>query len=149
MKDRRQLTILIAAGIIAVVAVTLGFAVMSRSSQAGASDADGPAQTLAVQSVVARVEQWPETLAVYGDIVPWDDVIVSAQVGGQPLAEVVVRVGDRVRAGHVLARFDTAMLRVEVKRLRADVEQAAAEVAQASAERDRALQLADSGGISQ
>lgn len=149
MKDRRQLTILVATGIVAVVAVALGLAAMSRSTKAGASDTDGPAHTLAVQSAVARVEQWPDTIAVYGNIVPWDELIVSAQVGGQPLAEVPARVGDRVRGGQVLARFDATMLHVEVKRLRADVEQAAAEVAQANAERDRALQLADSGGVSQ
>jgi RND family efflux transporter MFP subunit len=149
MKDRRLLTILVATGIVAVVAVASGLAAMSRNTKAGASDTDGSAHSLAVQSAVARVEQWPDTIAIYGNIVPWDEVIVSAQVSGQPLAEVAARVGDRVRAGQVLARFDAAMLRVEAKRLRADVEQAAAEVAQTNAERDRALQLADSGGVSQ
>jgi RND family efflux transporter MFP subunit len=49
----------------------------------------------------------------------------------------------------VLARFDTEMLRAEVRRLRAEVEQAKAEVGQANAERDRALRLADSGGVSE
>ena len=44
-------------------------------------------------------------------------MIVSAQVEGQPLVELRANVGDRVRTGQVLARFDTEMLRAEVSRL--------------------------------
>jgi RND family efflux transporter MFP subunit len=149
MRDRRQLTILVAIGMVAVVAAAIGLASMSRSTRHETSATDVPANTLAVASVVARVQEWPETIAVYGNVVPWDELIVSAQVTNQPLAEVTARVGDSVRGGQVLARFDTAMLQVDIKRLRADVEQAAAEVARANAERDRALQLADSGSVSQ
>jgi RND family efflux transporter MFP subunit len=103
---------------------------------------------LAVRSVVARMEQWPETIEAFGNIAPWEEMIVSAHVEGQPLVELRANVGDRVRSGQVLARFDTAMLIAEVRRLRAEVEQAMAEVGQANAERDRALQLADSGAVS-
>jgi len=146
--SRSAVTILVAIGMTGAMAAAIWPHATSLSSRNGASDVDARASTLAVQSSVARVEQWPDTIAVYGNIVPWDELIVSAQVSGQPLAEVNARVGDRVRAGEVLARFDAAMLRVEVKRLSAAVEQAAAEVAQSNAERDRALQLVDSGGVS-
>ncbi len=113
------------------------------------ADVETSANLLTVQSVVARSEQWPETIEAFGNIVPWDEMIVSAQVEGQPLVELRVNVGDHVRSGQVLARFDTAMLVAEVRRLRAEVEQARAEVGQANVERDRALRLADSGGLSE
>jgi RND family efflux transporter MFP subunit len=103
---------------------------------------------LAVHSVVAGLEQWPETIEAFGNIAPWDEMIVSAQVEGQPLIELRANVGDRVQRGQVLARFDTAMLLTEVRRLRAELDQATAEVGQANVERDRALQLADSGAVS-
>lgn len=122
---------------------------MRSPTHGSTSDVEVSATTLAVRSVVARIEQWPETIEAFGNIVPWEEMIVSAQVEGQPLVELRANVGDRVRRGQVLARFDTAMLTAEVRRLRADVEQATAEVSQANSERDRAVQLADSGGVSE
>ena len=104
---------------------------------------------LTVRSVVARAERWPATIEASGNIVPWEEMIVSAQVEGQPLVELRANVGDRVRSGDVLARFDKAVLRAEVMRLRAEVQQAEAQMAQARAERDRAVQLLDSGGVSE
>jgi RND family efflux transporter MFP subunit len=103
---------------------------------------------LSVHTVVARSQQWPATIEASGNIVPWEEMIVGAQVDGQPLVELRANVGDRVTSGEVLARFDTAMLRAEVRRLRAEVAQAEAEVTQANAERDRAVQLVDSGAVS-
>ena len=132
-----------------VTAIWLIATASSTAEGASASDAEPSVSSLTVHSVVARSEQWPATIEAFGNIVPWEEMIVSAQVDGQPLVELCANVGDRVRSGQVLARFDVEMLRAEVRRLRAEVEQARAEVGQADAERDRALQLADSGGVSE
>jgi RND family efflux transporter MFP subunit len=112
------------------------------------SEVESTANLLAVQSAVARVDQWPSTIEAFGNITPWEETIVSAQVEGQPLVELRANVGDRVRRGQVLARFDTGKLRAEVRRLRAEVAQTKAELGQANVERDRALQLAESGVLS-
>lgn len=111
-------------------------------------DSGAASHLLAVRSAVARTEDWPATLEVFGNLAPWDEIIVGAQVEGQPLVELRANVGDRVRRGQILARFDTDKLRAEVLRLKAEFEQARAEAAQAESDRDRALALANSGAIS-
>lgn len=107
------------------------------------------AATHAVRTATVREEQWQETIEAFGNIHPWEEMIVSAQIEGQPLVELQANVGDRVKRGQVLARFDDTMLLAEAERLRAETEQAAAEVDQANSERDRALQLVNSGGVSE
>lgn len=151
MKERRKITTLITGGIVVFLAAGVWIIAMPSATQDGYSDADARASAnlLSVRNVVARTEQWPETIEAFGNIVPWEEMIVSAQVEGQPLVELFASVGDRVRRGQVLARFDTAMLVSEVRRLRAEVEQATAGVDQANSERDRARKLARSGGISE
>jgi RND family efflux transporter MFP subunit len=147
---RRLMALIVGSVAVCAVAVVWLNAVGSTSEPAlSTSDTVASANRLTVHSVVARWEQWPETIQAFGNIVPWEEVIVSAQVEGQPLVELRANVGDRVRKGEVLARFDDKMLRTEVSRLRAEVQQARAEVGQANAERERALELADSGAVSQ
>jgi RND family efflux transporter MFP subunit len=148
MKSLSRPAALIVSGI-AFALVTVTWLIATASSPHDASPAQTSASMLTVNSAVARFEQWPETIEAFGSIAPWEEMIVSAQIEGQPLVEVRVNVGERVRRGQVLARFDTDMLAAEVRRLHAEVEQARAEVGQANAERDRTLQLADSGGVSQ
>jgi RND family efflux transporter MFP subunit len=147
MNKQRKLTTFIAGGI-AVCLITSVWLIATDSS-AQTSEVEAAANLLAVRSVAARSQQWPETIEVFGNIAPWEEMIVSAQVEGHPLVELHANVGDRVLNGQVLARFDREKLRVEVKRLHAEVAQARAEVGQANGERDRALQLADSGGVSE
>jgi RND family efflux transporter MFP subunit len=146
MNNRRKISMLIASSI-AVCLVTAVW-LIALASPTQETDVETSANRLTVQSVIARTEQWPETIEAFGNIAPWEEMIVSAQIEGQPLVELRANVGDRVRSGQVLARFDTARLRAEVRRLRAEVEQARAEVDQANVERDRALQLANGGGVS-
>jgi RND family efflux transporter MFP subunit len=104
-----------------------------------AQNAATPALT--VTAVATREEMWPDTVRATGAIEPWQEAIVSAQVGGQRVIEVLAEVGDSVRAGQVLARFDTATLRAEEAELAAAVQQARASLAEAEANRDRAMAL--------
>jgi RND family efflux transporter MFP subunit len=149
--NRRKLMMLIAGSVAVCTVATVWLNAIGSTPEPEVSTADAvtSASRLTVHSVVARSEQWPETIQAFGNIVPWEEMIVGAQVEGQPLVELRANVGDRVRKGQVLARFDSQMLRAEVSRLRAEVEQARAEVGQANAERERALELADSGGVSE
>lgn len=151
MKDRRKATTLIAGGMAVFLMMVAGLIAVPPSTQGehSSSDVEASANLLAVRGVVARLELWPETIEAFGNIVPWDEMIVSAEVEGQPLVELRANVGDRVRSGQVLARFDAAMLVAEVTRMRAEVEQVTAEVGHANAERDRAQRLANSGGVSE
>ena len=117
MNNRKRNTALAVGSLVACgLAAAWFFSRPSRSSEPETS-----VSRLTVRSVVARTERWPATIEASGNIVPWEEMIVSAQVEGQPLVELRANVGDRVRGGDVLARFDKAVLRAEVMRLRAEV----------------------------
>jgi RND family efflux transporter MFP subunit len=109
----------------------------------GAARAQGPAAAPALTVTAAQVERemWPEEVRAAGAIEPWQEAVVSAQVGGQRLVEILAEVGDAVRAGQVLARFDAAALRAEEAELLASLQQAEASLREAEANRERALAL--------
>jgi RND family efflux transporter MFP subunit len=110
---------------------------------------EGAVPALTVTVAKSTVEQWPEEVRATGAIEPWQEAVVSAEVGGQRLVEILAEVGDRVRAGQVLARFDPATLRAEEVELRASVQQAEAALREAEANRERALALREQRLISE
>jgi RND family efflux transporter MFP subunit len=142
----------------AVGAVTLAalvaFALLV-AGRAGGTSAPGVATApaaaavaLTVTAAVAQSTPWPMTLDATGAIAPWQEASVGTQLGGLLLREVNANVGDLVRRGQVLARFDTQMLEADDALLRANLRQAEAAAAQTEANRLRALQLQGGGGIS-
>jgi RND family efflux transporter MFP subunit len=74
---------------------------------------------------------------------------VSAQIGGQRLVEIRAEIGDAVRAGQTLARFDAATLRAEEAELLASVAQAEAALREAEANRARAVALRERNLVSE
>ena len=88
----------------------------------------------------------PQTLAqrvpANGSLAAWQEAIVGAEAQGLRLTEVRVNVGDRVRAGDVLARLQDDTVRAELAQAEAVLAEAtaAADEARAQAERARALQ---------
>jgi RND family efflux transporter MFP subunit len=110
---------------------------------------EGAAPALTVTVAKATVERWPEEVSAAGAIEPWQEAVVSAEVGGQRLVEIRAEVGDSVRAGQVLARFETATLRAEEAELLASVQQSEAALREAEANRERALALREQRLISE
>lgn len=134
----------------AVIAIGLAALIpflMSRDATPVARPDSGVASPVTV--ALAQQVQWPSTIDASGAVAPWHEASVGAQVPGLRLAEIRVNVGDIVKRGQVLARFDTEMLHAEQAQLAAALAQAEATVAQADANRQRALQLRSSGGISE
>ena len=87
-------------------------------------------------------------VAANGNIAAWQDAIVGAEAHGMRLAEVLVNVGDAVRKGQVLARFDSALASAELAQSRAAVAEAEATLAEAAANAQRARELQPSGVLS-
>jgi RND family efflux transporter MFP subunit len=112
-----------------------------------ADDASAPALTVTAAQVERQT--WPEEVRASGAIEPWQEAVVGAQIGGQRIVEIVAEVGDEVKAGAVLARFDTARLRAEEAELVASVQQMAAALREAEANRDRALALKERSLLSE
>ncbi len=99
------------------------------------------APALTITSAIPRLAAWPVTFQAWGTVAPWQEASISSQIGGYPLIDVRVNVGDQVKKGQVLARLDPALLRADEAELQASYDQA-------NANRRRALGLKSSGGIS-
>jgi RND family efflux transporter MFP subunit len=104
-----------------VVAAVIG-TVVWRSRLAAPSDED-------VRSVVVDRGTMLVTVLASGSVEPRSRVEMAFEVPGQ-VAEVPVKVGDRVKAGDVLARLDSERLALQVQQARASLESARAQLAQ-------------------
>jgi RND family efflux transporter MFP subunit len=105
-----------------------------------------PAMTVTVAS--PENEALPIRIAANGDIAAWQEAIISSDMADLRLVEVRVNVGDRVRAGEVLAVFDDEPVKVAVAQARAAVVEAGAVVAEAEENARRARALENSGALS-
>ena len=83
-----------------------------------------------------------------GNIAPWQEAIIGAEVNGLKLIDVRVNVGDAVKKGQVLATFSSDTARAELLQVQAGVAEAQATLAEAAANASRALSLKDTGALS-
>lgn len=130
---------LIAAGIFSAALVIVGGLVWSRMPKP--VEAKAPAPALTVTAAAPRQAVWPTILEVPGAIVAWQEAIISPQISGYQLTEILVNVGDQVKKGQVLARINQALLRADEALLLANFEQA-------NANHKRALTLKSNGFMS-
>lgn len=96
---------------------------------------------MTITSASAAEVSWPDTLEASGPITAWQEAIIGSQISGQALTEVLVNVGDNVKKGQVLARYNTDMLLAQKAELQANW-------VQAEADRKRALTLKKTGAMS-
>jgi RND family efflux transporter MFP subunit len=97
---------------------------------------------LTVTSVRAELRNWPGSISTSGNITAWQESLIGAQVAGLRLIELNAQVGDVVKRGQVLARFDADLLQTELAQLTASFEQA-------DANKNRALRLKGTGSVSE
>jgi RND family efflux transporter MFP subunit len=128
------------AGIAAVAVLGgIGILVAQRQPSATTPPAATPAERplelveLEIHTVASRVLK--EKVRFTGSTQPVDQTIVKSRVAGR-LAEVLVREGDRVEAGQVLARFESVELQARLNEKLSSLEAARAEARWA--EKDRA-----------
>lgn len=104
---------------------------------------------LTVTRATPQRQQWPATIEAAGSIAPWQEAIIGAQLSGLRLIEVRGNVGDVVKRGQVLARFDADMLAADLAQLKANLSQAQATAAQAETNKLRVLKLKNAASLSQ
>jgi len=131
------------------VAVSLGFVVALMTvaacgrSEDSAQAGDGGARDAVMTVTAAPLERvdLTRTISMNGSLYAWQDVIISSEVGGYRVAEVLVDVGDRVRKGQRLVSLSKALLEAEVATKQAALKQREAELmnAQSSLERGQSL----------
>jgi len=105
-----------------------------------------PALTVAI--VTPQQAMLPLTLAANGNLAAWQEALVGAEGSGLRIAEVLVNVGDRVRRGQVLARFDGGTLHAETAQAQAALAEAEAAAAEAANNAARARTLSQTGAMS-
>ncbi len=76
--------------------------------------APAPAASMTVTTATVRAEEVVRTVPATGSIFPWQEVIVSAEVGGYRVATVLVDVGSRVQKGQPLVQLSEDMLQAEL-----------------------------------
>jgi len=118
------------------------------NDQSTGSDASIEQSVLSVETVSPSQDDIGSTLSADGTINAKDTANVSAKVNGVAIERILVEEGDRVRAGQVLAVFDTDAMKQQVLQAQADVAEAEATLANASADAARVLPLIDIDAIS-
>lgn len=101
-----------------------------------------------VPLVRSKTQLWQHQIEASGDILPWHESQISAEVGGLRLASVHVNLGDTVKKGQVLARLDAASVETDLDVANAHLAEAEAVRLQAVATLERANRLVPSGGVS-
>ncbi|MBK1614492.1 hypothetical protein CKO44_13540 [Rubrivivax gelatinosus] len=137
------------APVVAFVSVLGVAGCTSGSDQASppAQAASGPS-ALSVNLVRPRSEQWPRQLKSTGQIVAWQEVVISPETGGLRLKELKVDIGAKVRRGQVLALLADDSLRVDHRKQEAAVLQARISLEQATSDLRRSRLAEGSGALS-
>ena len=144
--NRKSTTIIL----IAVGAIILGAIALFYSKNTPKPDKTAlppkAALTVSTESPVAR--SLPMVLSANGSIAAWQEAIISSESEGLKLVEVKANVGDRVRAGQVLATFSSDRGRAEVAQAKASMLEAEANASEAAGNADKARTLQASGALS-
>lgn len=133
--------------VLACCAMLIVWLLRPESPDASAAGKAEPALT--VTRAVPQWRQWPTTIEASGAIAAWQEAVIGAQQAGLRLIEVNVNVGDQVKRGQLLARFDADMLRADLAQLQANLAQARATAAQAEINKQRVLKLKNAATLSQ
>ena len=144
--NRKSTTIIL----IAVGAIILGAVALFYSKNTPKPDKTAlppkAALTVSTESPVAR--SLPMVLSANGSIAAWQEAIISSESEGLKLVDVKANVGDRVRAGQVLATFSSDRGRAEVAQAKASMLEAEANASEAAGNADKARTLQASGALS-
>jgi RND family efflux transporter MFP subunit len=108
----------------------------------------GPKSALTVDTVRPSRSELPIRLAANGNIQAWQEALIGSELNGLRLAEVLVNVGDRVKAGQVLARFAGESVAADLAQANAGLLEAEANAAEATGNADRARKLESTGALS-
>lgn len=143
---------LILLGLGAVAALALGAVVLMPKPEAPAAEPASETQAaaaLTVQVAPPEVLDWPVEIRASGWIEPWQEAVISAEVGGLRIEAVHAEIGDQVAAGDLLVELSQDSPLNEIRQLEAQLQSAQAVLDQAQADADQARTLTGGGAISQ
>jgi RND family efflux transporter MFP subunit len=131
----------------AVLAVAAALLVTSRAASDPKTAPVKPALT--VTTARPEAARMPLSLRANGNVAAWQEAVIGSESNGLRLREVLVNVGDVVKQGEVLARFDAAVVEADIAQARAALQEAEANAAAAAADVKRSRALQSSGALSE
>ncbi|TPV59973.1 efflux RND transporter periplasmic adaptor subunit [Aestuariibacter sp. GS-14] len=129
---------------ITVVALLL----MAGCEEEALTDLRPPRSVLTVETVSPAKAFWPQTLKANGEINAWQKASISSEIANLKLLEILADVGDKVEKGQVLARFDTASVKLDVEQAKASLLEAEANLLYAQKQAERNIKLNQKGTVS-
>ena len=119
-----------------------------QASATKATTAERPLELIAAELHTVKPRRLVDTVRFTGTTQPIDQTIVKARVAGR-LAEVLVREGDKVTKGQLLARFEATELQAKVNERQSAVDAARADARWTTRDRADKEQLASRNIVSQ
>ena len=110
--------------------------------------ATGIKPALSVETTRPVAVNWPMTLTLNGSIYPWQEALVSAEIGGLRIREVLADVGKQVHQGEPLVLLADETVKADLQKQLATVEKDKAALAEARSNADRAREIRESGALS-
>jgi HlyD family secretion protein len=147
IKIKLQPVALVLITVVALAAVAIAI-YSSKSGGKTEPVAAAPKPALTVTAARPEPTRLPIKLSANGNIVAWQEAIIGAESNGLRLTEVLVNVGDTVKAGQSLARFSGDSVQADVAQARASLMEARANALDAVANGDRARALQNTGALS-
>ncbi|MBS0396258.1 MAG: efflux RND transporter periplasmic adaptor subunit [Proteobacteria bacterium] len=132
--------------IVAALAVVAVIAIVALTRASGKVAATAGAELPIVTALPPGHSAYTLTVTFTGAIVARYDMPIGVDGETGRISQVLVEVGDHVRAGQVLARLDTSVIAPQVANLKAALEQNRAEATLAEADYKRAEAIAGSVG---
>ncbi|PIL22136.1 hypothetical protein P775_01310 [Puniceibacterium antarcticum] len=138
------------AAVVAIGVVVLVLPMTKENDAAlGVAETTQSAAALTVAVTTPQRDVWPVEVQANGWLAAWQEVVISAQVGGQMIVSVNADVGDTVAEDDVLSEFSRGSLENDIQQLEAELESARASVELATTDADRARKLSSGSAISQ
>ncbi|RTM03914.1 MAG: efflux RND transporter periplasmic adaptor subunit [Hyphomicrobiales bacterium] len=140
--------------LLVAVLVAAGVVAMLKAYGRGTSEPDvtkaAPAQaatlTVSVEKVLSR--RITSSVSATGTVSAWQEATIGAEESGLRLTDVLVKEGDHVKAGDVVARLDDSLLKAQLAEQKAAVAQAQATLDSARSAAARADKLLASNAVS-
>jgi RND family efflux transporter MFP subunit len=130
--SRRGAGVVLAAAGLACIMMT---ATQPAHAQANAAEAalttTETADSPAINVVPAENTEFDESILVTGSLAPREEVLVSPQIEGLRIEEILVEEGDTVTGGQVLAKLSDGTVKAQLDQLEAALTRADAAIAQA------------------
>ena len=106
-------------------------------------EAAAPRTVMTVELVSPQAANWADALVASGEIAPWQEASVGAEVSGVRLEAVLVDVGSVVKKGQLLFQVNDREFVTELAKAKANVTSAIAEAKSAELELGRTKILVD------